>query len=302
MKKNIEMMTLPLQLADGWEDYALLDTGDGEKLERWGEYILRRPDPQVIWPASEPALWEKADAHYHRSKSGGGHWRFRRELPEDWTIRYGELVFRVHPTNFKHTGLFPEQAVNWSWMQEMIGLARPKRKEPLRVLNLFAYTGGATAACVQAGAEVVHVDAAKGMVQWAKGNLALSNLSDRGCRFLVDDALKFIQREERRGSRYHGLIMDPPSYGRGPRGEIWKLEDSLFSFLQACRPILAEDALFVLVNAYTTGFSPTVLRNLLALAFQKDRGGTVACGEIGLPIQSSTLALPCGIFGRWFDL
>lgn len=285
-----------IQLAKNWKDYELIDTGGGEKLERWGDIVLRRPDPQIIWPlASESGLWKQADGHYHRSSSGGGHWTFRRTLPERWSISYGPLKFHIRPTNFKHTGLFPEQAVNWSWMMDKIGSAG----RPIRVLNLFAYTGGATVAAAKAGAEVVHVDAAKGMVQWAKENAALSGLGDAPIRYITDDVFKFVEREQRRGRRYEAIIMDPPSYGRGPNGEVWKLENSLYPFLESCASILSDRPLFVLVNSYTAGLSPAVLENLLQLAVRKKFGGTVNCGEIGIPITSSGLVLPCGIFGRW---
>jgi len=285
-----------IHMATDWQDYELIDTGGGEKLERWGSVVLRRPDPQILWPlAEETDLWKKADGHYHRSSSGGGHWTFRRKLPERWNISYGPLKFHIRPTNFKHTGLFPEQAYNWRWIMDKIrGAGRP-----VRVLNLFAYTGGATLAAAAAGAEVVHVDAAKGMVQWAKENAQLSGLGDKPVRYITDDVFKFVEREIRRGRRYEAIIMDPPSYGRGPNGELWKLEDSLYPFLEKCASILADRPLFVLVNAYTAGLSPVVLHNLLHMAFRRKLGGKLYCGEIGLPITSSGLILPCGIFGRW---
>jgi 23S rRNA (cytosine1962-C5)-methyltransferase len=283
-------------MAPDWQDYELIDTGGGEKLERWGNVVLRRPDPQIIWPlAEESVLWKQADGHYHRSSSGGGHWTFRRQLPERWNISYGPLKFHIRPTNFKHTGLFPEQAFNWRWIMDTIRNAR----RPVRVLNLFAYTGGATLAAAAAGAEVVHVDAAKGMVQWAKENAQLSGLGDAPIRYITDDVFKFVEREIRRGRQYEGIIMDPPSYGRGPNGEVWKLEDSLYPFLEKCASILSEKPLFVLVNSYTAGLSPVVLHNLLYMAIQRKRGGSLNCGEIGLPVTSSGLVLPCGIFGRW---
>jgi 23S rRNA (cytosine1962-C5)-methyltransferase len=283
-------------MATDWQDYELIDTGGGEKLERWGNVVLRRPDPQIIWPlAEESVLWKQADGHYHRSSSGGGHWTFRRQLPERWNISYGPLKFHIRPTNFKHTGLFPEQAFNWRWIMDTIRNAR----RPVRVLNLFAYTGGATLAAAAAGAEVVHVDAAKGMVQWAKENAQLSGLGDAPIRYITDDVFKFVEREIRRGRQYEGIIMDPPSYGRGPNGEVWKLEDSLYPFLEKCASILSEKPLFVLVNSYTAGLSPVVLHNLLYMAIQRKRGGSLNCGEIGLPVTSSGLVLPCGIFGRW---
>jgi 23S rRNA (cytosine1962-C5)-methyltransferase len=283
-------------MAQDWQDYELIDTGNGDKLERWGDVVLRRPDPQIIWPiASETGRWKQIDGHYHRSSSGGGNWTFNRTLPERWHISYGPLKFQIRPTNFKHTGLFPEQAFNWSWMMDKIRSAG----RPIRVLNLFAYTGGATVASASAGAEVVHVDAAKGMVQWAKENAQLSGLADAPIRYITDDVFKFVEREQRRGRQYDAIIMDPPSYGRGPNGEVWKLEDSLYPFLESCASILSDQPLFVLVNSYTTGISPTVLNNLLHLAISRKHGGRLHCGEIGLPITSSGMVLPCGIFGRW---
>lgn len=285
-----------MYIADQWKDYELIDTGDGDKLERWGSYVLRRPDPQIIWPIQkESNLWSRADGHYHRSSSGGGNWTFRSKLPDKWTISYGELRFHIRPTNFKHTGLFPEQAVNWSWMMDKIRSAG----RPIRVLNLFGYTGGATVAATAAGAEVCHVDAAKGMVQWCKENIELSGLEKRPVRYITDDVFKFVQREQRRGRQYDAIIMDPPSYGRGPNGEMWKLEQNLFPFLDFCTTILSEKPLFVLVNSYTTGLSPQVLHNLLHLTIGKKYGGRIHCGEIGLPITASGLNLPCGILGRW---
>ncbi|WP_020616592.1 class I SAM-dependent methyltransferase [Paenibacillus daejeonensis] len=285
-----------MYIANQWTDYELLDTGGGEKLERWGDIILRRPDPQIIWPlAKESAPWKQADGHYHRSSAGGGQWSFRKQLPESWTISYGPLRFRIQPTNFKHTGLFPEQAVNWSWMMEKIRQAG----RPIRVLNLFAYTGGATAAAAAAGAEVCHVDAAKGMVQWAKDNARLSGLADKPVRYITDDVFKFVQKEQRRGRQYDAIIMDPPSYGRGPNGETWKLEQNLYPFLESCMSILSPNPLFILINSYTTGLSPSVLHNLLHMTVSRQHGGEIHCGEIGLPITHSGLHLPCGILGRW---
>lgn len=285
-----------IQVAKDWKDYELLDAGNGEKLERWGRFVLRRPDPQAIWPpVTEHERWHDADGHYHRSSSGGGHWEFRTALPERWQIAYGPLRFYVRPTNFKHTGLFPEQAVNWRWIMDRISRAG----RPIRVLNLFAYTGGATVAAAAAGAEVCHVDAARGMVQWAKENAALSGLAEAPIRYIIDDVFKFVRREERRGRRYDAIIMDPPVYGRGPNGELWKLEDHLYPFLETCARILSERPLFVLVNAYTAGLSPAAIGNMLHLAFRRTRGGVLDCGEIGLPIAGTGLHLPCGIYGRW---
>lgn len=297
MKKYIDKgRFLNMFAAKDWKDYELIDTGDGEKLERWGNVILRRPDPQIIWPlVKETGIWRNADAHYHRSKSGGGNWDYKKEIPERWTISYNELSFHIKPTGFKHTGLFPEQAINWSWMIDKIkGAGRP-----IRVLNLFAYTGGASVACAYAGAEVCHVDASKGVVQWAKENLQLSGLSDRPVRFITDDVFKFVQREQRRGSKYDAIIMDPPSYGRGPSGETWKLETDLYPFVESCMSILTDKPLFLLMNSYTTGLSATVLNNILSLSLGRTYGGTITCGEIGLPITASKLMLPCGILGRW---
>jgi len=285
-----------MYVANNWTDYEVIDTGDGDKLERWGNYILRRPDPQIIWPiANETGLWKKADGHYFRSSSGGGKWNMNPSLPERWTISYEDLSFHIKPTNFKHTGLFPEQAVNWSWMMNKIRNAN----RPIRVLNLFAYSGGATVAAAKAGAEVCHVDAAKGMVQWAKENAQLSGLESAPIRYITDDVFKFVQREQRRGRQYDAIIMDPPSYGRGPQGETWKLEDNLFPFLQSCTTILSDNPLFLLINSYTTGLSPAVLHNLLHMTMSAKYGGQINCGEIGLPITASGLHLPCGILGRW---
>lgn len=282
--------------AQDWKDYELIDTGGGEKLERWGEIVLRRPDPQIIWPLpKETEAWRKADAHYLRSSSGGGQWRYHKPIPERWTIGYRGLSFHIKPTGFKHTGLFPEQAINWQWMMDKIQGAGRR----IRVLNLFAYTGGASVACAYAGAEVCHVDASKGVVQWAKENLHLSGLGDRPVRFITDDVFKFVQREQRRGSKYDAIIMDPPSYGRGPNGETWKLETNLYPFVESCMSILTDRPLFFLINSYTTGISSTVLRNILTLSLGRTYGGSITCGEIGLPISASGLMLPCGILGRW---
>lgn len=283
-------------LADDWKEYELIDMGDGEKLERWGEYVLRRPDPQIIWPINdENNEWNKADARYMRSNSGGGKWDYKNKMPDRWKISHGDLNFYIRPTDFKHTGLFPEQAVNWNWIIDKIQSA----KRPINVLNLFAYTGGATVAAAYAGADVCHVDAAKGMVQWAKENLALSGLEDRSVRFITDDVIKFVQREKRRGRTYDAIIMDPPSYGRGPNGEVWKIEDELFNFVNECLGVLSKEPLFFLINSYTSGFSPTVVKNILELSVKKNFGGEVSCGEVGIPATQSGLVLPCGIYGRW---
>ena len=281
-------------IASDWKDYEVIDTGDGEKLERWDDVILRRPDPQAIWPKQNPALWDKADAWYHRSAKGGGEWEFFKALPERWTVRLGDLKFYVRPTGFKHTGLFPEQAVNWNWMAGLIRAAG----RPIRVLNLFGYTGGATCACAAAGAHVTHVDAAKGMVQWAGENRRLCGIDETRVRWIVDDALKFVQREARRGNAYQGILMDPPSYGRGPGGEVWKLENELYGLVSACQKVLAEDALFMLINSYTTGLQPAVLNNMLTMTVAHARGGRVAADEIVLPVREGGV-LPCGASGRW---
>ncbi len=282
-------------LASTWKDYEVLDTGDGEKLERWGDVILRRPDPQVIWPKGDPALWKKAQAHYHRSEKGGGEWEFFGRLPDRWVIRHGDWRFYVRPTGFKHTGLFPEQAANWQWMAERI---RQSGRENVRVLNLFGYTGGASIACAQAGAHVTHVDAAKGMVQWAKDNRALNELPETSFRFIVEDALRFVQRELRRGNRYDGILMDPPSYGRGPSGEVWKLENELYGLVDTCAQALSERPVFFLLNGYTTGFQASVLGNLLTRCVASRHGGTVDSEELCLPVTAGGV-LPCGASGRW---
>lgn len=281
-----------IDLASHWKEYELIDSGNGEKFERWQNILLRRPDPQAIWTTNYKG-WEKADAIYHRSKSGGGKWEYKKTIPEYWHIHYKNLTFKVSPTNFKHTGIFPEQAVNWDWMQDIIS----KSQQPVRILNLFAYTGCATMACSQAGAqEVVHVDASKGMIAWAKENMKLCQLENNTIRFIVEDAIKFVQREKRRGRTYHGILMDPPSYGRGPNNEMWKIEQQINTLIQEAVSILDKDALFFLVNSYTTGFSPTVLENILKQHFHS---GTITCGELGLQNSQNKLILPCGIYGKW---
>ncbi len=284
-------------IADQWKDYEVIDTSCGEKLERWGKYILLRPDPQVIWKTEKTVPeWNRLNGHYHRSSKGGGEWEFFK-LPEEWTISYRELNFRLKPFSFKHTGLFPEQAVNWDWCSERIREAG----RPVKVLNLFAYTGGATLAAASAGASVTHVDASKGMVTWAKENAAASHLEDAPVRWLVDDCVKFVEREIRRGNKYDGIIMDPPSYGRGPKGEIWKIEESIYPFVELAAQLLSDDALFFLINSYTTGLQPAVLSYMLNTVIQKKRGGEVCSSEIGLPVSSNGLVLPCGATGRWFS-
>ena len=283
-------------IADGWQDYELLDCGGGEKLERWGDKLLVRPDPQAIWETDHRHRgWKNADARYSRSSTGGGHWD-KNDLPASWPIRYKDLTFQVKPMNFKHTGLFPEQACNWDFAMDAIRNAH----RPIRVLNLFAYTGGATVACAKAGASVCHVDAAKGMVAWAKENAKASGLQDAPIRWIVDDCAKFIQREIRRGRRYDALIMDPPSYGRGPTGEVWKLEDDLFPFLELAAQVLSERPLFVILNSYTTGLAPSVLTYLLKTVVARRFGGEVESGELGLAVTESGLVLPCGATGRWW--
>ena len=286
-------------IADTWRDYAVLDAGGGEKLERWGDVILRRPDPQTIWPPADPALWRQAQAHYHRSERGGGSWEILRPLPEKWSIRHGELRFWVKPTGFKHTGLFPEQAANWQWMDGLIRRRITAGGEAPRVLNLFGYTGGASLACAAAGAHVTHVDAAKGMVLWAKENRELSGLPETSFRFIVEDALAFVRREIRRGHSYDGILMDPPSYGRGPSGEVWKLEDELFGLVDTCAQALSDRPLFFLINGYTTGFQASVLDNLLLRCVVSRHGGETDSGELCLPVETGGV-LPCGASGRWF--
>ncbi len=284
--------------ADGWKDYEVIDTSEGEKLERWGKYILLRPDPQVIWKTpKERREWQRPNGHYHRSSKGGGEWEFF-DLPQEWSIRYRDLTFRLKPFSFKHTGLFPEQAVNWDWFSSLIKNA----ERPLKILNLFAYTGGATLAAAKAGACVTHVDASKGMVTWAKENAASSGLSDAPIRYLVDDCVKFVEREIRRGNTYDGIIMDPPSYGRGPKGEIWKLEDHVFPFIQLTAQLLAKDARFFLINSYTTGLQSAVLSYMLNTVITPKLGGCVEADEIGLPVSSNGLILPCGSSGRWMRM
>lgn len=280
-------------LADQWEDYEILDCGDGMKKERWGDFILVRPDPQVIWPLAA-SDWGDFDAFYHRSKKGGGRWEFRNRLPEFWKINYGNAVYKIRPTDFKHTGLFPEQAANWDWFSERIRKASSQPK----LLNLFGYTGGASIAAALAGASVCHVDAAKGMVAWCRENAALSGLTNAPMRYIVDDCVKFVEREIRRGNRYDGIIMDPPSYGRGKNGEVWQFEKDLWGFLQKCRQLLSPSPLFFLVNAYTSGISPTIVGNLVRETLD-GIGGKVVSGEIGIPIGGGSNALPCGLYSRW---
>lgn len=287
-----------MRISNEWKNYECIDAGNGEKLERWGDVILRRPEPLAMWPIEVDKSWKIVDGVYYRFVDGGGHWEFNKKLPDFWTIEYKNLKFKVSPTNFKHTGLFPEQAANWDFMMDKIRNA----KRPIKVLNLFGYTGGATVACSKAGAElVVHVDAAKGMVEWAKENAQLSGVKNNYIRFLVDDCLKFVEREIRRGNKYDAIVMDPPSYGRGPSGEVWKLEKNLEELVSRCVLLLSDNPLFFLINAYTTGVSSTVLYNILKLTVGKSYGGVIDAGEIGLPISKNDLVLPCGIYGRWQD-
>ena len=282
-------------IANGWKDYEVIDTSAGEKLERWGDYMLVRPDPQVIWKTEKRHFgWKKWNGHYHRSSKGGGEWEFK-NLPEEWTINYKELTFNLKPFSFKHTGLFPEQAANWDWFSSLIKEANRE----IKVLNLFAYTGGATVSAAKAGAKVTHVDAAKGMVAWAKENAASSGLADAPIRYLVDDCVKFVEREIRRGNKYDGIIMDPPSYGRGPKGEIWKIEDSVFPFIELTSKLLSDNPLFFLINSYTTGLQPAVLSYMLHTVLDPIHPGTIEADEIGLPVKSNGLVLPCGASGRW---
>ena len=278
-----------------WKDYELIDCGRGEKLERWGEYTLVRPDPQAIWNTPRTLrAWRKPDARYARSSTGGGQWEIK-NVPERWTVGYKELTFNIKPMNFKHTGLFPEQAANWDFAMEKIRTAG----RPISVLNLFAYTGGATVACAAAGASVCHVDAARGMVAWARENARSSHLEDAPIRWIVDDCAKFVEREIRRGRRYDAIIMDPPSYGRGPSGEVWRLEENLYPFVELVSGVLSDDPLFIVLNSYTTGLAPSVLTYILETLISKKFGGHTVSDELGLPVTQSGLVLPCGATGRW---
>ena len=284
-----------MKISNEWQDYECITAGNGEKLERWGKIILRRPDPQAMWQTQTDAMWLNPDAFYHR-KDGGGNWEFKKLLPSYWTVNYKELTFKISPTNFKHTGLFPEQAVNWDFMMNKI----QKQKRKIKILNLFAYTGAATMACAKAGADVVQVDASKGMTEWAKENMKLSQLNNSNIRFIVDDVLKFVKRECRRGNKYDGIVMDPPSYGRGPNKEVWKFEKNISQLIIDCKKILSDHPIFFIINAYTTGISPIVLQNILTLELLKDYpNGVIEANELGCPITKDNLILPCGIFGRW---
>ena len=285
-------------LANEWSDYALIDCANGEKLEKWGSFTLVRPDPQIIWPQKQhKAEWEKCDAHYHRSKSGGGSWEYNKKLPGAWQIKYKNLTFNVKPMGFKHTGIFPEQAVNWDFIDEKIKNAN----RDIKVLNLFAYTGGATVAAAKAGASVVHVDAAKGMVLWAKENAVSSGLADAPIRYIVDDVIKFVCREIRRGNKYDAIIMDPPTYGRGPNGEVWKFEDELYPLIEKCMSLLSDNPLFMIVNSYTSNVSSTVVKNVLELSAKAKFGGYVTNDEIAIPVKNSRICLPCGAATRWIS-
>lgn len=285
-----------MNISNNWKDYEILDMANGEKLERWKNIILVRPDPQIIWTKkTNPEMWKNAHAIYNRSKQGGGAWNYQKKLPESWQVKYKDLTFNIKPMGFKHTGLFPEQAVNWDWMMEKI----KQEKRQVKVLNLFAYTGGATVSCLSQGASVCHVDSSKGMVAWAKENVISSGLQDRPVRYIVDDVVKFVNREIRRGNTYDAIVMDPPSYGRGANGEVWQFEENIAELVSLCMKVLSDDPVFFLINSYTTGISAKVLENLLRISMNKNAGGKFSSGEIGLPMTNSNLVLPCGIFGRW---
>ena len=285
-----------MNIANNWKDYEILDMANGEKLERWKDVYLVRPDPQIIWKdKSFEEKWNKVNAKYIRSNTGGGMGEYNKKTPDKWQIKYKDLTFNIKPMGFKHTGLFPEQAVNWDWM---INKIKNSNRE-IKVLNLFAYTGGATVACLWAGASVCHVDSSKGMVAWAKENVISSNLQDRKVRYIVDDVVKFVNREIRRGNKYDAIIMDPPSYGRGANGEVWKFEENICELVELCSKVLSDNPLFFLINSYTTGISSTVLENILRLNIDKKYKGKLSNGEIGLPMTGSNLILPCGIFGKW---
>ena len=285
-----------MELANNWKDYEILDMASGEKLERWGNITLIRPDPQIIWNEKTfPNKWKNTNAKYKRSNTGGGNWEYNSNLPKAWQIKYKNLTFNIKPMGFKHTGLFPEQAVNWDWM---INKIKSENKQ-IKVLNLFAYTGGATVACLSAGASVCHVDSSKGMVSWAKENVISSNLQDQPVRYIVDDVIKFVNREIRRGNKYDAIVMDPPSYGRGTNGEVWQFEENIYDLVNLCMQVLSDKPLFFLINSYTTGISSKVLENILRINMKNKFNGKFSSGEIGLPMSNSELVLPCGIFGRW---
>lgn len=285
-----------MKIANNWKDYEILDMADGEKLERWGKYILNRPDPQIVWQdKSFIDKWKSVDAKYIRSNKGGGYWENINKVPSSWQVKYKDLTFNIKQMGFKHTGLFPEQAVNWDYMIDKIKNSNRK----IKVLNLFAYTGGATVACLYAGADVVHVDSSRGMVDWAKENVLSSNLQDRYVRFIVDDCIKFVKREIRRGNKYDAIVMDPPSFGRGANGEVWNIEESLYPLIKLCLEVLSDNPLFFLINSYTTGMSSKVLENILYMTVNKKYEGIISSGEVGLPMKDSNLVLPCGIYGLW---
>ena len=294
-----------MKLANNWKDYEILDMANGEKLERWKDTVLVRPDPQIIWKEKQfPERWKTADARYDRSSTGGGHWEYKKKLPANWQIRYKNLTFNIKPMGFKHTGIFPEQAVNWDWMMDKTSKIIKEEKREVKVLNLFAYTGGATVACLAAGASVCHVDSSKGMVAWAKENVTSSGLQDRQVRYIVDDVIKFVNREIRRGNKYDAIIMDPPSYGRGANGEVWKFEENIPELVSLCMQILSEKPVFFLINSYTTGISSTVLENILKMNMKSKFGkknlqGQFENGEVGLPMKDSEIILPCGIYAKW---
>ena len=288
-----------MNIAKNWVDYMIIDMADGQKLEKWGDVILSRPDPQIVWKnKSCPEEWKKANAIYSRSKTGGGSWEYKKKVPKAWQIKYKDLTFNIKPMGFKHTGLFPEQAVNWDWMRDKIKNA----KREIKVLNLFAYTGGATVACLAAGASVCHVDSSKGMVTWAKENVTSSSLAEKKDRYIVDDVVNFVNREIRRGNKYDAIIMDPPSYGRGTNGEVWQFENNIYDLVELCTKVLSDNPLFFLINSYTTGISSSVLANILDLTVSKKYKGKVESGEIGLPMENSSLVLPAGIYGRWEEV
>ena len=280
-----------MKIASEWKEYKILDMANGQKLEKWGNIVLSRPDPQIIWKEkSFPNKWKEINATYNRSKTGGGSWDFKKKLPNKWQIHYKNLTFNIKPMGFKHTGLFPEQAVNWDWMIDKI-----------KVLNLFAYTGGATVACLSAGASVCHVDSSKGMTTWAKENVASSGLEKRPVRYIVDDVVKFVNREIRRGNKYDAIIMDPPSYGRGAKGEVWQFENNIYDLVELCTKVLSSNPVFFLINSYTTGISSQVLKNILELTVERKHKGKIEAGEIGLPMENSKMVLPCGIYGKWIS-
>ena len=285
-----------MDIANNWKDYKIIDMANGQKLEKWGNIILSRPDPQIVWKNKTfPNEWKNANAVYTRSKTGGGNWEYKKRTPDFWKIKYKDLCFNIKTMGFKHTGLFPEQAVNWDWMRKKIETS----KREIKVLNLFAYTGGATVACLASNASVCHVDSSKGMVNWAKENVTSSGLADKPVRFIVDDVVKFVNREIRRGNKYDAIIMDPPSYGRGAKGEVWQFENNIYDLVELCTKVLSDNPLFFLINSYTTGISSTVLKNIMDITIAKKYKGKLECGEIGIPMENSELVLPCGIYSRW---